>query len=256
MKPVLFTVGPFNVYSFGVFLALAFIVATFIIWKMGREDLKEEEYLEGFLMMSVISLFSARLIYILFHWDLFGMNVLKYILIRETPGLSLIGGLGGGFLYLLYYIRTKKYHIYHILDVFSQASLFSMGLAKIGEQLGGGGYGGETDFILGIKVIGLTGRRHPVELYEAVVFLLISVLLLLVYNKSRRYKGSDGLVFYLYLFSLSFTVFLLEFLKVETVYLYGLSLKQIAVLAVIILTVKPLIDRVRLIRLLKRDNHT
>ena len=255
MKPILFTIGPFNVYSFGVFLALAFIIATFIIWKMGREDLKEEEYLEGFLMMSIISLLSGRLVYILFHWDVFGLNILKYILVRETPGLSLIGGVIGGLLYLVYYIKKKKYHLYHVLDVFSQASGFSLVLAKIGEQLGGGGFGRETDFFLGIKVIGLSGRRHPVELYESILFLLISVLLMFVYNKSRRYKGCEGLVFYLFLFILSLTVFLLEFLKLETVYLYGLSLKQITVLAVVIFTLKPLFDRIKLIRLLKKDNH-
>lgn len=254
MKPVLFTIGPFNVYTFGVFLALAFILSTFIIWKFGRDELREEEYLDAYLMMSVVSLISGRLVYILFHGQAFGFNVLKYILVRETPGLSIIGGMVGGFVYLLYFIRKKKYLTNHILDLFSIAAVFSMILAKIGEQLGGASYGKETDFVLGIKVIGLSGRRHPVELYESVMFGVIAVILVYIYNNIRRRKWPDGLAFYSFVFLVATTIFLLEFMKLETLYLYGLSIKQIIVLTAMFTVIKPLFDRIKSVRIKTSEN--
>lgn len=253
MKPILFTIGPFNVYSFGFFLALAFILSTFIIWKFGRDELKEEEYLDAYLMMSVVSLIMARLVYILFHIDAFGFNILKYILVRETPGLSVIGGLIGGFLYLLYIIRKKKYSLLHIFDLFSIPAVFSLVLSKVGMQLGGASYGKETDFILGIRVIGLPGRHHPVELYESLMLLIIALILVFIHNNIRRNKWREGTVFYSFVFLTAVTFFLLEFIKLEAVYLYGLNIKQAALLIAILAVIKPLVDRIKLIILLKKE---
>src|SRR3972149_2076530 len=113
MLPILFTIGPFKVYAFGFFLSLSFILSTFIIWKYAKEDLKESEYLDAFLYTSVIALITARIIYILFHFEEFGINILRYIVVRETPGLSLTGGLVGGFLFLWWYAKSQKFDFLH-----------------------------------------------------------------------------------------------------------------------------------------------
>ena len=43
MQPVLYSIGRYNVYSFGIFLALSFILSTFVIWKFAKEEFKEED---------------------------------------------------------------------------------------------------------------------------------------------------------------------------------------------------------------------
>lgn len=259
MKPVLFTLGPFNVYSFGIFLVISFIVSTFIIWKYGREDLKEEEYIDAFLMTSIIALISARVGYILFHPDDFGLNILKYVLVREAPGLSFFSGFFGGSLYLWWLALREKFSLSHLADIFSIASCIFISLAKIGEMLGGAGYGRETGFILGIKIIGLPGRHHPVELYEAFSYFLVFIILLIVYNKTKREKWPNGSVFNLFIFSLSIIIFLLEFLKSETLYLYGfklMSLSQIIALIMFVVIIKPLFERIKIIKNLLLDKKT
>lgn len=139
MLPVLFTIGPFKVYTFGFFLALSFILSTFIVWRYAKEELKEEEYLDAFLYTSIATLLSSRLVYILFNFDQFGTNLLRYIVVRETPGLSLLGGLLGGFAFLFWYAKKLRFDFTCLLDLFSLAGSFALVFTKIGEQLAGSG---------------------------------------------------------------------------------------------------------------------
>lgn len=253
MLPVLFTIGSFKVYTFGFFLALSFILSTFIIWKYAKEDLKEEEYLDAFLYTSIAALVSARLLYIMLNFEEFGLNILRYIVVREAPGLSLLGGLSGGFTFFYWYAKQKRLDFSHLLDLFSVAACFALSFAKIGEQLAGGAFGRETNFFLSVKVVGAIGRYHPVELYESFLFLLLAILLLLIYNKIRLRKLPKGLAFSLFTLGAVLVVFLLEFMKVHSVYLYGLSFNQIIAILIIIVLLKPLIDQIKAIIFLKKE---
>lgn len=248
MSPILFTIGPFNVYAFGFFLSLAFLFSTFIVWKYAHEDLKEEEYLDAYLYTSLVALISGRAVYIILHFDEFGLNILKYIVVRETPGLSLEAGLLGSILFLFWYSKKKKEDFWKILDLFSLAGSFALVLAKIGEQLGGASFGRETNFFLGVQVAGSSGRQHPVEFYEAALLILVTYILYQVYKKVIRDKWPQGLVACIFGFSASLIIFLLEFLKARPVYLYGLSLKQIVSVVFLLIIIPSLIKRVKLLK--------
>lgn len=245
MKPVLFTIGSFNVYAFGFLLGLAFLFSTFIVWKYAREELKEEEYLDAYLYTSIAALIFARLTYIALHFDDFSLNILKYIVVREAPGLSLLGGLLGGFVFLFYWCKKKKENFLKLLDLFSVAGGFSLVLSKIGEQLGGAGFGKETDFFLRIKIVGLPGFRHPVELYEAVLLLILSIILVVVYQKVRRNIWPTGLASLIFGIGLAGIIFILEFLKVYPLYLFGMSVRQIAALIILVAVGIPLVKKLR-----------
>lgn len=248
MKPTLFTIGSFNVYAFGFFLALSFVFSTFIVWKNAKEELKEEEYLDAFLYTCMVVLISARLTYILLNFDEFGFNFLKYIVVMEAPGLSLLGGLFGGFLFIFWYAQKYKKAFLKLIDLFSVAGCFSLIAAKIGLQLGGAGFGRETDFFLGVKIVGLPGRHHPVELYEAVMLSILSILLFVIYRKVKRNIYPQGFAALSFGAGLALIIFLLEFLKVYPVYLYGLSFRQITAIIIFLALVVPLIKKLKIIR--------
>lgn len=248
MSPILFTIGAFNVYAFGFFLSLAFLFSTFIVWKNAKEKLMEEEYLDAFLFTCLIALISSRITYIIFHFSDFGLNILKYIVVIEAPGLSLSGGLFGGVIALFWFTRRKREEFWQLLDLFSFAGCFALVLSKIGEQLAGAGFGRETNFLLGVKIAGLTGRRHPVELYEAILFTILTIILFFVYRKVKRKIYPSGLVSYIFGVGLAVIIFLLEFLKVYPVYLYGLSIRQFTAILIFFATVVPLIKRIKFMK--------
>ncbi len=247
MQPILFTIGKFNVYAFGFFLAVSFIFSTFVVWKYAKEEFKEEEYLDIYLYTAIAGIVSARVAYILLHFSEFGTNILRYILVRETPGLSLFGGLIGAFIYLWWYTKVKKYNFRKLLDLFTVAASVAIVFVKIGEQLGGAGFGKETDSFLGVRIIGQTGRFHPVELYEAFVYFFLSIILVLIYNRTLKKTLPENTAICLFVLISSLSIFGLEFLKTSTVYWYGLSAKQIAALLMFFIILKPSISRLLII---------
>lgn len=254
MQPVLFTIGPYNAYSFGFFLAISFLFSTFAVWRYSKSEFKEEEYLDAYLYASFVALVSARLFYIIKNFHQFEFNILKYIVVRETPGLSLVGGIIGGFIFLVWYARKKKIDLMHILDIFSIAMGIALFFAKIGEQLGGAGFGKETNSIIGMKIVGFTGRFHPVEIYEAILFFILTVFLIWFYQYVYKKRWSKGLVFLVFTQFTSIFIFLVEFLKVSTVYLYNLSVRQWTILLLMLLTAKPIIDKIIEIRKTSLNN--
>ncbi|OGG02992.1 hypothetical protein A2W14_04420 [Candidatus Gottesmanbacteria bacterium RBG_16_37_8] len=248
MMPVLYTIGPFSVYSFGFFLALSFLLSTFVVYKLAREEFKEEEYLDAYFYTALITLVSARAVYIFRNWSDFQFTILKYILVVETPGLSLIGGVIGGFIFLYFYCKKNKIKFFHLLDILSQASALALVLIKIGQQLGGAAFGRETDFFLKIRLVGRPGFYHPTELYEAIIFLVLFIFLIMLNRFLRRRKLKDGIIFCVFAFFLGASVIGLEFLKVHHVYLYGLSFRQILALIIIIGSLTFLADRLNIFR--------
>lgn len=219
--PILFTVGKFQVFTYGVFLVLGFLIASFIVFRYGRWDLKEEEYMDAFVYTSFFFLIGARIFYILTHFESFSTNLLSYIVFRIEPGLSLYGGLFFGVLFLWYYAKKRKINLQRILDVFSIASSFGFSIVSLGSFMSGGSFGKVTKLPWGVRVEGATittGLYHPVELYQALVFFLL--FLVLSFLSFSYYRKKEGQVSIVYLTCLSFFVFLLEFLKAKPVYLY------------------------------------
>lgn len=253
MMPVLFTIGPYNVYAFGVFLAFSFLFSTFVLWQYAREEFHEEEYLDAFLATCVAALVAARAVYILLHREEFGFNLLMYVLVRQAPGLSLVGGLFGGLIFFWSYAKKRKLNRAHLLDILSIAACLGLVFAKIGQQLGGAGYGRQTEGWIAVRIAGLPGRYHPVELYEALAFLATYVFLRWFYRKAQRPKWPKGLVAGVFGIATLLSVFVLEFFRGSAVYLYGLSIRQIAILVGMAFLIFPLWRKLRAIRLLQSN---
>lgn len=213
----------------------------------------EEEYLDLYLYTSIIALISARITYIALNFDSFRLNILKYILVRETPGISLLGGLIGAFIFFCWYVKKHSLNFWHLIDVFSLTTCVGLILAKIGEQLAGTGFGKETTIFLGVKIAGLSGYRHPVELYESVLLIILAVILFILYDKIKHKKMPSGTVFTIFVLILALSTFLLEFLKISDLYLYGLSLRQIIALFMILFISVPLYKRMLIIKSISQE---
>ncbi|MBI2612130.1 prolipoprotein diacylglyceryl transferase [Candidatus Gottesmanbacteria bacterium] len=216
--PIIFTLGKFQVFTFGLFLALGFILSSFVVFYFGREDLKEEEYMDAFVYSSLMALFGARLMYVLTHFADFGGNILRYIVVREEPGLSLFGGLLGGTIFLWYYTKRRKIEFIRLADIFSVAFSFGLSIVSFGSFIGGGTYGAESFLPVGVKVVEQSSFIHPVELYQGIILLILFILLATLLKTFFRRK--EGLVSLVFLLGLSVSIFLLEFLKSIHVYLY------------------------------------
>jgi prolipoprotein diacylglyceryltransferase len=65
MLPILLDLKIFKIYTFGVFLVLAFFWGSFLIWKLIRlTSMKEEEVFDGLFWGLFGGLFLSRLFYV------------------------------------------------------------------------------------------------------------------------------------------------------------------------------------------------
>lgn len=192
MFPVLLSVGKFSVSSFGVFLALGFIFGVFLIWRLARAwDLDEENILDLTLLTFVGGLIGARIYFGITHPVEFTQNPFKIIFFIKYPGFSFWGGFLGGWLTLYFYARHKKVDFWKIADIAAVGFLGALILADIGCLLGGCGVGAITKSFLGVPMIGLVGKRWPIQLIEAILLIFI---LLNIWKKATHFHQTGKIV--------------------------------------------------------------
>lgn len=225
MLPILFTIGPVKIYTFGVFLFLSFLWGLFFLWKNIKLTAEKEEIIFDGLFLSVgFGLFFSRIIYVTLNFSNFRFDVLKFILINGYPGLSLFGFIVGAFLVFFWYLYAKKIDPFTVFDYLITPVFISLAFGKFGSFLAGVEVGKKTNFIFAAEYLGFEGRRHIVALYEAIFFLFACFLSHKILLLVRRQMVPKGFVFYFFLFYFGLVNLFLDNLKENHLYFAGGSL--------------------------------
>ena len=236
MLPVLLDLKFIKIYTFGVFLVLAFFWASFLLWKNVRlTSQKEDEIFDGLFLSIAGGLFFGRLIYVIFNFDKFGFNILKFILINGYPGLSLYGALFGGFLSLYLFFQLKKIGFKETVDYFITPLFTALVFGKLGSFLSGVEVGVKTKFFLSIKYVGYDGLRHLTPLYESILFALGALLSYRFIFDVRKERLSRGFVFYFFCWYFGLTYILFDKIKINHLYFLGYNFNKM-VSTILVLT--------------------
>lgn len=226
MRPILFSIGPISISSFGFFAALAFLFLSFLLWKFSQEELlygkspiAEETIFDALFVFVLGTLVGARLIFVFSHFDQFGYDLLKWLLVREISGFSFLGGFMMGALSLLVFSLKKKLNVSAVFDLFSFGVTAVLPLVFLGAFLDGVGAGAKTTLPWGVIFVGQEGRRHPVQLLAACLFLFLFLVLKRVRFISLKKKLAAGVVTLGFLSLSGLALFLLAFLGEGALYL-------------------------------------
>ncbi len=232
MLPILFSIGPIKIYSYGFFISLAFLVGSFVVWKRAKEEAYDEEKIFDALVLTVLfALLGARGYFILLNFQNFGFNFLKWIWLTRYAGLCFHGGLLGGILGLFLFTRREKWDFWQTADIAVFGLVLGQAIGRIGCFLNGCCYGKPTNLFLGMKFAGLTERRHPTQLYEAILALLIFYLLLklerryrlFAWYKGKKDKAEPGFLALAYLIFYNLGRIFLENWRGDGIYWMGIS---------------------------------
>jgi len=236
MLPILFSLGPLKIYTFGIFLVLAFFWSSFLLWKNIRlTSYKEEEVFDGFFLSLAGGLFFGRLVYVLLNFKDFGFNLLKFILINGYPGISLYGLTFGLLVTLWLFFNSKKINFLEAIDYFISPFFVALVLCEFGAFFSGVEVGSKTKFLLRIRYLGYDGFRHLTGLYEALIYLLAVYFSYRILFEIRKERFKQGFLLVFFLWFFSFTSFLFDRIKVNHLYLTGYSFNKV-VSAVLLLT--------------------
>lgn len=237
MLPVLLNLGFLKIYTFGLFLVLAFFWAAFLLWRNIRlTSYKEEDVFDGLFLGLAGALFFGRLLYVFFNFGDFGLSILKFILLNGYPGLSLYGAFFGGLAVLYIFASVRKIKFKELIDYFVPSFFLALALGKLGAFFSGAEIGSATKFILSLKYFGFQGSRHLTSLYESILFFLAVPLSQKMLFDIRREKYPHGLLVYFCLWSLSIIYFVFDKLKGSHLYFLGQSFNQIVSLVILLTT--------------------
>jgi phosphatidylglycerol:prolipoprotein diacylglycerol transferase len=174
MLPILFSIGPINIFSFGVLLAAGFFIGAFIIWRRLKDlGLPEEKVLDALILSSIGGLISSKLVFAAENFP--------------QGGFSFWGGLGGFFLVWWWFSKKEKWDFWLIVDEITFGVLPFSVLVQIGSFLDGANPGKPTTMPWGIYFPGTLVRSQPISLFFALALFLIWVLLLKIERHWRTW---------------------------------------------------------------------
>ncbi len=249
MFPQLFKIGPFAVHTYGVLLALAFILGITITRKRAIAAGEDEEHVINLsYIIMIASIIGARLFYVLFHIEEFrGRWKYVYWPVQEDGtigigGLILLGGVVFAFIAAYFYLRHYKLGYLKYLDIFAPAVPLGIFLGRLGCFFNGCCFGKQCDAPWGVvfpnhspagAVMGHT-HIHPTQLYESFYNLLLFILLLWLGNKI--YKKNNGTLISLFLIGYGIERFIVDFFRYYESQMFivpGLDFNQIVSLVMI-----------------------
>jgi len=191
-----FAIGPVIIWTRLVFLLLGIWLSVEFFLRLAQSaNLSLQHLREHYLYYLLSFLVCGRLIAILTQYRVYIRDPLR-LLIFWDGGFSFLGGAIGIALVLYWITRTQRTTFLQWLDVLVPPMTLGFVFDWIGRFAAGQAYGKPTDIFWGITYdtfgVRYTVPIHPVQLYYAIFFLLLTFLLLIIRKYARR-AGAETL---------------------------------------------------------------
>jgi phosphatidylglycerol:prolipoprotein diacylglycerol transferase len=223
LYPVLFTIGDFEITSFGVLVGLAAIVGVLVFEREAKRSGLPEAIGSAAIGGVIGGLIGAKLL-----WSIeFAGTGPFFSLLFSRGGLSWFGGLIGGVGTGLWILRRQRIPIVNALASAAPALAIGHAIGRIGCFLVGDDYGRPST--LPWAVAFPEGRPptavpvHPTQLYETLLLVPLAWMLI----RWRRQGVSDAVVLGRYFILAGAIRFGIEFIRVNRPVLGPLTLAQL-----------------------------
>jgi phosphatidylglycerol:prolipoprotein diacylglycerol transferase len=189
MLPVIFSIGPFTLYTFVVVMCVAVFAGLFVIWKRGRELHFEENELFDVVFICLGWMFvAARVGYGLLHIADFGYQLGNWLNVIAKPGWFFPAGLFGAAIALIIECKKRKWDLFQVSDILVTGLALVHAFIGLATWLSGIGYGLSTSSFIGMQFVGTFDKRYPVQLLELLGFLTCFLYLWWVESVYRTFS--------------------------------------------------------------------
>ena len=216
VNPALFHLGSFEVRYYGVLWAVALGISAYIFHHiMIREGLSEKTFDSVFWFGVISTVLGSRLGHCLFYDPGYYLTHPVEILDIRQGGMASHGAAVGLLIGLWLSSRKNKLPYIWSLDRISIVVAISGVAVRLGNLMYSEIYGTVTSLPWGFIFVrdGETLPKHPTQIYEALCYLVLFVILLWMYYKKDLARRRPGVMFGFFLIILFGTRFLIEFIK-------------------------------------------
>lgn len=246
--PVLFKIGPVKVYSYGLTMGVAFLVANYVLIKeFKRRGLGADFANQVTILAVVLGLAGSRILSLIENWGDFLKDPIGMAF--ATGGLTWYGGFVLCLIVLVWIIKKKGLKFFNVADAIAPALILGYGIGRIACHVSGDGdYGIPTklpwgvDYAHGVAPPSIAFRYmpqieahypggvvpnnilcQPTPLYE---FLACVGIFFILWRLREKLKPT-GTLFMLYLILAGAERFTVEFIRLNPRLLFGLSEAQL-----------------------------
>ncbi|MDR3644991.1 MAG: prolipoprotein diacylglyceryl transferase [Clostridia bacterium] len=243
---VFFHIGNFNVYWYGVLIAVGLLLALLYGAKRTKDFGVTVDDLTDVVLWSVIfGIIGARVYYVIFFNqggdNSFFANPVSIFRIWDG-GLAIYGAIIGAFVSAFIVCRVKKLNPLPFFDIAGLGFLIGQAVGRWGNFFNQEAYGSTTSLPWGMKIIddssdaysGQTVTVHPCFLYESLWCALGFVLLHFYSKKHRKFRGE---IFLMYAAWYSFGRFFIEILRTDSLMIGGWKVSMLLSAAVFVVAV-------------------
>ena len=200
--PAYFTLFGHKIYFYGVLIALGFLLGILYCAHHSRNfGIKADDFYDMVILLIPLSIFCARIYYVLFRLDEFVGRPASVFAVWEG-GIAIYGGIIGGILAILLVCRHKKIPVPAMLDVTVYGLLIGQIIGRWGNFMNREAFGAPTEIFCRMGLTDPSGNTiyvHPTFLYES-LWNLVGFLFLVIWGKKgkRKYDGQTTLLYFLW----------------------------------------------------------
>ena len=220
MHPILFQIGDWPVYSYGVLLAVAYLVALQLaVVRARRRGLDGTKVMDLGIYLIIAALVGAKLMLVVVDFDYFRSQPRELLSLVRAGGVF-YGGLLAALGVAILLVRRYQLRIWATADLFAPGIALGHVVGRLGCLLAGCCYGTPTTMPWAITFTNPLAASnvgtplgiplHPTQLYDAGAELLILFVLLVT---ERRGKQFEGRTFWLYMLLYGISRFIVEFYR-------------------------------------------
>jgi phosphatidylglycerol---prolipoprotein diacylglyceryl transferase len=240
---IAFSIGSLSLHWYGLFLTMAILAGYFISIELAkRSGFKEEIISTLYINVLIAGLVGARVYHVItefsFYWDNLGQ-----VFAIWNGGLAIHGGMIGGILMVLYYVKKHKQNFWKIADLFVIPAILGQAIGRWGNYFNQELFGKPTGSVIGIP-IELSNRPqeflryeyfHPTFLYESIINLIILGILLFVFKTEKR---PAGLIFWMYVGLYSLGRIVVESLRInDAAFVFGIRLPLLVSVLLVLVSI-------------------
>ncbi|MGB9667858.1 MAG: prolipoprotein diacylglyceryl transferase [Thermosulfidibacteraceae bacterium] len=208
-------IGFVEIPSYGVMLAIAFIVSLVIASKRAeKEGIEPNLILDLAFWVAFFGILGGRLYFVVEHFNYYLQKPWEVFYLWQG-GLGIYGALVLGFTAGVFYLKRKGLPFLKVADIAFSVLPIGQGIGRIGCFLAGCCYGSYCEYPIGVifrdprSLAPIGVRIWPTQLFESALCFLIFIYLSFVFNKSKK----DGEIMFLYFILYGFVRFVVEFFR-------------------------------------------
>ena len=249
-NPILISLGPINIYWYGLFIVLGILAAIFITLKLADYyKIKKETIIDLAFWLIIGGVIGARLYHVLLELQYYLSNPIDAIKIWQG-GLAIHGAILAGIVIIWRFSKKHQYNFWLLSSIIAPGLALAQAIGRWGNYFNQELFGKPTKLAWSIP-IDLANRPieyisneffHPTFLYESIGNLLIFFILIYAHiwivKKQKFNNTSYFLLLTSYFILYSLLRFSIEFIRLDPTYvILGLRFPQIVSLIIIFFSI-------------------